>query len=87
MSIINNITTYLKEKLDGVNKETTPKGVCPNCWGEQEWEGEFYKKIETKDINSESKTYISFVKNIADRLDKITLKGDLYECETCNTKD
>ena len=39
MNLIENIKAYFKKKSE--NKETgnAPEGVCPNCWGRQEWEG------------------------------------------------
>jgi hypothetical protein len=83
MSILENIKKYFTAKLEGRETKSSPEGVCPNCWGKQEWDGEFYKKIRAKNITPESNTYTSFVHQVAEKLDKITLKEDTYLCETC----
>lgn len=84
MNLIDNVKDYFGKKIEEKGKGYAPKGVCPNCWGNQEWDGEFYKKISSKNISSNSQVYTSFVKKVVRNLDKITLKGDAYLCETCN---
>jgi len=83
MNIIENIKTYFEAKSSGNTTLKAPEGICPNCWGKQEWEGEFYKKIKVNNITPEHKTYTSFVHDVAKKLDKITLKEDILICETC----
>lgn len=46
---INNILTFLKEKQN-TKKQKSPKGFCPNCWGRQEYGGNFYKALKVKNI-------------------------------------
>ena len=41
MNIFENIKNYFTAKLEGKETEKTPEGICPNCWGKQEWDGEF----------------------------------------------
>lgn len=83
MSIVSNLKDYFKKKE--TNKDLkAPKGVCPNCWGKQEWEGEFYKTIKANDITSENNTYNNFINDVVKKLDKIVLKEDALVCETCN---
>ena len=84
MSLITNIKNYFKAKSIGDETLKAPEGVCPNCWGKQEWDGEFYKKIKANNITPEHNTYDSFIHQVAQKLDKITLKEDTYTCETCN---
>ena len=86
MNLIENIKAFFKNKSE--NKETgkAPEGVCPNCWGEQEWEGEYYKFVKGENGNPGKDTYNSFVKDVARKLDKITIHKDNYTCETCNVK-
>ena len=81
--LLDNIKSYFKAKLSGNETGAAPDGVCPNCWGKQEWDGEFYKKIKANNITPESNTYSSFVYEVAQKLDKITLKEDTYTCTTC----
>lgn len=85
MNLIQNLTRYFNAKSKGENTIITPENVCPNCWGKQEWDGEFYKKIKAKNITPDNKTYTSFIHEVAKKLDKITLKSNSYSCETCKT--
>lgn len=86
MSLADNIKSFFKAKSEGKETKKAPEGVCPNCWGKQEWEGEFYKKIKANNITPESNTYNSFIHEVVEKLDKITIKEDTYTCETCNLK-
>ena len=81
MDIIQNLKKYFTSKAEGNISKKAPVGICPNCWGKQEWEGEFYKKIKTGTPND--KTYENFINDVAIKLDKITLKKDILVCETC----
>lgn len=84
MNIIDNVKDYFKKIANNKEKIEAPVGVCPNCWGKQEWDGEFYKRIKAKNITPESNTYNNFIHEVAEKLDKITLKEDTLICETCN---
>lgn len=84
--LIDNVKNYFRAKLEGKKTTTAPEGVCPNCWGKQEWDGEFYEKIKAKNITPEMSTYNSFINEVVQKLDKITLKEDTYTCTTCNLK-
>ncbi len=86
MSLIENLKTYFSAKHKNEASNSAPEGVCPNCWGKQEWEGHFYKQIKANNITPEHNTYNSFIHEVAEKLDKITLKEDTYTCETCNVK-
>jgi protein-arginine kinase activator protein McsA len=86
MSLIQNLKSYFNKKYNHEVTGKSPEGVCPNCWGKQEWEGNFYKKIKANNITPEHNTYDNFIHEVAEKLDKITLKEDTYTCETCNMK-
>ena len=66
----------------------TPNGVCPNCWGRQEWQGKAYEKMEEAGINPANKDqYSSFIKEFVKKyLQPISLKpkGNGYVCTSCN---
>ena len=83
MDLFDSIRTYFKKKQNNEETGSAPEGVCPNCWGKQEWEGEFYKVIKSKDAKPESQTYNNFIKDVVKKLDKITISKDDYTCETC----
>ena len=54
MSIATNILQFLKKKASGEDVQT-PEGLCPNCWGRQEYGGQFFEKLKnhTTDINKD----------------------------------
>ena len=83
MNILENIKAYFNAKSDGNTTIKTPEGVCPNCWGKQEWDGKFYKKIKANNITPEHDTYNNFIHEVSQRLGRITLKEDSYKCENC----
>ena len=86
MNIFENVKAYFLAKSNNKDSGKAPEGICPNCWGKQEWEGNFYKKIKVNNITPQHDTYNSFIHKIAEKLDKITLKDDLLICETCHMK-
>lgn len=86
MNIVENIKIYFKRKSENKDVGESPVGICPNCWGKQEWEGDFYKRIKVNNITPDNNTYDNFIHEVANKLDKIILKEDIYECETCGIK-
>ncbi|APG65479.1 hypothetical protein LPB136_08970 [Tenacibaculum todarodis] len=83
MNLIENLKSYFSKKANNQTTSKAPEGVCPNCWGKQEWEGDFYKKIKANNITPDNNLYTSFINEVAQKLDKITLKDDVLICETC----
>jgi hypothetical protein len=86
MSIIQNIKSYFEKKKNHQETANAPEGICPNCWGKQEWEGQFYKVIKGEDENPNQSMYDNFIQDVARKLDKIVIKKDTYLCETCEVK-
>ena len=86
MNLAENLKKFFKAKSNHESIGKSPEGVCPNCWGRQEWEGNYYTLMKARNITPESNTYNSFIHEIASKLDKITLKEDSYECTTCHMK-
>ena len=86
MNLVESLKRFFKAKENNEETSAAPEGVCPNCWGRQEWEGNFYEQIKAKNITPESNTYNNFIHEVASKLDEITLKEDTYECTTCNVK-
>jgi len=83
MSLIDNLKTYFNRKEDQGNTDKAPQGVCPNCWGKQNWDGEYFTFVKGENGDPSKETYDSFVQNVARKLDKITINKDSYICETC----
>jgi len=84
MNLSQNLKNFFKAKSSHEPTGEAPEGVCPNCWGRQEWEGNYYKLMKARNITPESNTYNSFINEVVTKLDKITLKEDSYECTTCH---
>lgn len=74
------------------NKKTlpsnhVPEGVCPNCWGKQEWDGHYFEamindKVDIKTLSSNR----GWVQKYADRyLHAVTLRLDHEDaiCDYC----
>ena len=83
MSLTKNLKSYFKKKESKGENALAPEGVCPNCWGKQEWDGEYYKFMKGQNGNPSEETYNNFVQDVARKLDKITIKQNTYTCETC----
>jgi len=75
-----------KEETEG----KVPPGVCPNCWGEQEYDHKIRKLYEDRqiDVNNQEEHY-TFIKDfVVKYIDGIHLKKeeDRYTCPTCHVK-
>ena len=84
MNLSQNLKNFFTAKSNHQNTDEAPEGLCPNCWGRQEWEGNYYELMKARNITPESNTYNNFINEIVTKLDKITLKPDTYECATCH---
>ncbi|WP_088323969.1 hypothetical protein [Polaribacter tangerinus] len=85
MSLIKNIKNYFNAKANGEKNQKAPEGICPNCWGKQEWDGEFYKLNKGNKLVGNDQTYSTFIKKVVEsNVVGIQVKEDTYECETCN---
>ncbi len=86
MNILQNLKDYFKKKENNQETGPAPESVCPNCWGKQEWEGEYYTFMKGQNGKPSDDTYNNFVQDVARKLDKITFKENSYTCETCQMK-
>ncbi len=47
------ITDRIKEYLSKDDyKSKSPEGFCPNCWGRQEYSGEFFKALKSQNVDT-----------------------------------
>jgi len=87
MDLTQSIKNFFKAKSKNQKTKSAPEGVCPNCWGKQEWEGEYYEQMKAKNITPESDTYNNWIKEfVTKHIDGIAIKEDIYTCTTCNMK-
>jgi hypothetical protein len=68
----------------------SPEGVCPNCWGNQEYDQQIRELYRDKqiDVNNHMAHY-SFIKDfVVKHIDGIQLKkgSNSLECPTCKVK-
>ena len=54
MSISKTLFNFLKKNKD-LNENETPEGLCPNCWGRQEYGGKFYDAVKNHGLDVNSK--------------------------------
>ena len=71
-------------------KNKVPEGLCPNCWGEQEFDNvirDMYKDKQI-DVNNHKENHAFIQKFVVNRLSGIHLiKGDnSLQCPTCKIK-
>jgi len=88
-----NWLNYVEDLIKGKGRsKATPEGVCPNCWGRQEYGNKMYKAIEEEGIdlnNVESKLgwIEAYVVEYFDGI-KVSRKPteEQYECAACKMR-
>lgn len=75
----------IKYFFSGKQPETkAPEGMCPTCWGYNEWDNEHYKIVRDKHFHPESDIYNSFISKIVDKhVDNTHKHENKYICTTC----
>lgn len=88
MDIVGNIIKYLKKGQD--EKEGAPEGLCPNCWGRQEYGGKFFIAIKQYGQNANIKEgERGWIQDWNDKhlLDISLVKNQGYNmCSHCKTR-
>ena len=85
MNVVESLFKLLKRKE--TKKEEAPEGLCPNCWGRNEYEGKFYEAVKNDnvDVNDVSSTK-GWIQDYADKhlLDiQLQHKDDKLVCSKC----
>lgn len=87
MDIVKNITEFFgKPKKETEGK--VPEGLCPVCWGYEEYDHKIRKVFEDKqiDVNNHAASYMLMQKFVKENIDGIKLKeGEIHDCPTCGT--
>ena len=79
---------YQIKKYLQSNQTTNPEAVCPNCWGRQEYQGQFKEAIKKEEITlnniDQKKGWIEAyaAKNLHGI--KLQKKGNKIVCPSCN---
>ncbi len=87
MSLIQSLLSWLKKKDNLEVTTDTPEGLCPNCWGREEYGGKFYEAVKNHRANANEKDpEKGWIQDYADKnLAGIRLsdKGDQSVCSKC----
>lgn len=69
--------------------ELVDAGICPNCWGRQEYQDQFREYVvdRNKANNGDVPGKKAFIEQfVQDHITGIKLKGDVLTCPTCKLK-
>ena len=87
MAVLDNIKSYFNKKRNNESTGPAPDGICPNCWGKQQWEGEFYSFMKGSKNDKRDETYNNFINKVVEtNISGITIDKDTYTCKTCQIK-
>lgn len=85
MDIAKKIVTFF-EKPEDERVDKSPEGVCPLCWGQQEYDGKVRELIEDKqvDVNNRKDAYMRIQKFVKENIDGYQTKdGVVHVCPDC----
>jgi hypothetical protein len=83
-NLIENIKSYFIKKDEGKSPLSAPEGMCPTCWGHDEWDNQYYKVVRDKHLLNKD-IYSSFISKIVDKHVTTSHKhGNKYICTTCD---
>jgi len=86
MEFVKRLVDFFK-KTEEETKDNAPEGVCPVCWGYQEYDGKIRKLFKDKqiDVNNHKDSYMIIQDFLVNHIDGIKLKKDVIEpCPRCN---
>ena len=85
-----NILIKFFKKPQAETQNKVPEGLCPNCWGEQEYDKKIRELYKDKqiDINNHEANYAFIQKFIVTQLNGIHLKkgNNGMVCPTCKAR-
>ena len=86
MNIVTSLLDYLKANKRPI-KEEAPDGLCPNCWGRQEYGGNFYEAVKNHGLDVNTKyPEVGWIKDYAEthlKGIKLEQKDDSIGCPSC----
>ncbi|NND06378.1 MAG: hypothetical protein HKN87_08355 [Saprospiraceae bacterium] len=87
MKLVQRLIDYLRNKAASDINKDVPDGLCPNCWGRNEYGGKFFEALKTHGIDVNSKDpSIGWIQDYANKhLAAIELKreDDNLVCQKC----
>ena len=88
MDFFENLLDYFKKPKEETENQA-PEGVCPLCWGYQEYDHKIHKLFEDDqiDVINHEKKYTLIHKFLEENIDGIRLiKGEVDVCPKCGNK-
>lgn len=85
MDIVQNLLDYFR-KPKSETERIAPEGLCPVCWGYEEYDQKIRTLFEDKqiDVNNHKDSYMLVQKFVKEHIDGIKLKeSEIQECPTC----
>ena len=85
MQLIDRLVNYFSKPKS--QEQKAPEGLCPNCWGNQQYDNVVREMFVDKqiDVNNHESSHAFIQKFVVERVNGITLKkgNSGYECPTC----
>ncbi len=88
MNFFEQILEYFKRPVEET-KDRAPEGVCPVCWGYQEYDRKIRTILEDEalDVIHRKKKYVYIRKFLKEHIDGIRLKKpEIHICPKCGTE-
>lgn len=85
MNVIDNIINFLGKPEEESNDQA-PEGLCPVCWGHQQYEGKIRDLIDDRqiDVNNHKDNYTLIQNFLVEHINGIKLReGDTGSCPAC----
>lgn len=85
MDVVESITKYLKN-TNTKDQDSCPEGLCPICWGYQQYDGKIRDLLEDKqiDVNNHADSYMVIQEFVKTNIDGMKLKeGEVSNCPSC----
>lgn len=84
--MLKNLLNFFQQ-TSSETKGKVPKGYCPNCWGEQEYDAKIRKMYVDKqiDINNHEENHAFIQDFVVTHLSGIQLRkgNNSFDCPTC----
>lgn len=85
MQLIDRLVGYFNNPKS--QEQGAPEGLCPNCWGNQQYDNIIREMYVDKqiDVNNSEANHTFIQKFVVERVNGITLKkgNNGYTCPTC----
>lgn len=89
MNITESIYSFF-QKSERERENEAPEGLCPVCWGYQQYDGKVRDIIKDKqiDVNNHKDSYMLIQGFVKENLEGIKLKqGEVNSCPSCTCED